>query len=52
MPENKRMFFAADGETFEMKEQNNEFTVRNMPAALKFVVPQGVALKEQCREGQ
>ncbi len=52
MPENRKMYFTADGETFEMKDHNNEFTVRNVPAALKFVVPQGVALKEQCREGQ
>lgn len=50
MPENKNMYFAADGEVFDMKEHNNEVAIRVMPAALKFVVPQGVALKEQCRE--
>ena len=50
MPENRTMYFAADGEVFDMKEHNNEISVRIMPAAIKFVVPQGVALKEQCRE--
>ena len=50
MPENKNMFFAADGEVFDMKEHGNQVCLRVMPASIKFVVPQGVALKEQCRE--
>ena len=44
------MFFAADGVVFDMKEHGNQVCLRVMPASIKFVVPQGVALKEQCRE--
>ena len=51
LPENKQMYFAADGEVFDMAEHGNSLTIRVMPTTLKFVVPSGVALKEQCREG-
>jgi len=51
-PEGRNIYFSADGETFEMKEHHNEYTVRVMPAALKFVLPQNVVLKEQCRAGE
>ncbi len=49
-PEGKTMYFTADGEAYDMKEHNNQYTLRVMPAALKFVLPSGVVLKEQCRE--
>lgn len=52
MPEKKKMFFSADGETFEMEEHNKSVSLRVLPTTLKFVVPSGVALKEQCREGE
>ena len=52
MPDSRRMYFSADGESFDMSKYKNEFTVRVLPATLKFVVPAGVALKEQCREGE
>ena len=48
----KSEYFSADGESFDMSKYKNEFTVRVLPATLKFVVPAGVALKEQCREGE
>ena len=52
MPGNKNMFFAADGESFEMNKHENSLSIRVLPTTLKFVVPSGVALKEQCREGE
>lgn len=52
MPENRKMYFSADGENFNMSEQKNQVTIRVMPATLKFVLPAGVALKQQCREGE
>ncbi len=52
MPEKRKMFFSADGETFEMDEHNKSVSLRVLPTTLKFVVPSGVALKEQCREGE
>lgn len=48
-PEGRIIYFSADGETFDMKEHHNEYAVRVMPAALKFVLPQNVILKENCR---
>ena len=51
-PEGRNMYFAADGETFPIKEYHNEYALRVMPAALKFVLPQNVVLKEQCRESE
>ncbi|MBP5417143.1 MAG: hypothetical protein J6Y58_06440 [Clostridiales bacterium] len=50
--EKRKMYFTADGETYNMDEQNNSLSVRVLPTTLKFVVPSGVALKEQCREGE
>ena len=52
MSEKRKMFFTADGETFDLEDRNNALTVRVLPTTLKFVVPSGVALKEQCREGE
>lgn len=48
----KKMYFTADGETFEMDEHNKSLSLRVLPTTLKFVVPSGVSLKEQCREGE
>lgn len=50
--EKRKMYFTADGETYDMDEQNNTLSLRVLPTTLKFVVPSGVALKEQCREGE
>ncbi|MBR5975253.1 MAG: hypothetical protein IK020_08730 [Clostridiales bacterium] len=52
MPENRKMYFTADGEMFEMGDKQNSVTIRVMPASLKFVLPSGVALKTQCREAE
>ena len=52
MPENRKMYFTADGEVFDMSDSGNQATIRVMPTTLKFVVPSGVALKPQCREGE
>ena len=52
MPENRKMYFAADGELFDMSEKKNAVSIRVLPATLKFVVPSGVALKSQCRESE
>ena len=52
MTGNRKMYFAADGEVFDLKEHGNSYSLRVLPTALKFVVPQGVALKEQCRDGE
>ena len=48
----KTIYFTADGESFEMDQYGNSLSIRIMPTTLKFVVPSGVALKEQCREGE
>ena len=45
MPEKRKMFFSADGETFEMDEHNKSVSLRVLPTTLKFVVPSGVALR-------
>lgn len=50
--EKRKMYFTADGEIYDMDEQNNTLSLRVLPTTLKFVVPSGVALKEQCREGE
>lgn len=52
MPESRKMYFSADGEVFDMSSAKNQVAIRVMPAMLKFVLPAGVALKEQCREGE
>ncbi len=52
MPENRKMYFSADGEVFDTTQWKNQVAVRVMPATLKFVLPAGVTLKEQCREGE
>ena len=52
MSEKRKMFFTADGETYDMEERNNSLSLHVLPTTLKFVVPSGVALKEQCREGE
>ena len=49
---NKSMVFSADGESFKMDKNSNSLSIRVLPTTLKFVVPSGVALKEQCREGE
>lgn len=52
MPESRKLYFTADGESFDMTEMKNQVTIRVLPATLKFVLPAGVTLKEQCREGE
>ena len=49
---NKNMMFTADGESFELDKHESALSIRVLPSTLKFVVPSGVALKEQCREGE
>ena len=49
---NKNMMFTADGESFELDKHESALSIRVLPTTLKFVVPSGVALKEQCREGE
>ncbi len=45
---NQHHYFMADGEIFDPSVCNNQYTMRILPSALKFVIPDGVTLKDNC----
>lgn len=50
--QNINHYFAVDGEVFDTSSYGNRYCLKLLPGALKFVVPKGVTLKEQCRGGK